>query len=97
MNSFKNNFAGYQQIIEKRSDVIIFETEPFRNPFTIAGPVSAVLYASSSAIDTDFSLTLTGVNKEGLIFPIGQTFWIIRARYRNTPEKAEQLNIYYLQ
>ena len=87
----KNKIAYYQQIIEQRRDVVIFETAVLKDSLTISGPISAVIYASSSALDTDFSLTVTGVNNVGEIFPIGQTFGIIRARYRNSVTKAELL------
>lgn len=88
----KNRFSDYKQIIEQRSDVVIFETDVLKDSLTISGPISAVIYASSSALDTDFSLTVTGVNIEGDIFPIGQTFGIIRAKYRNSLRKAELLD-----
>ena len=87
----KNRIPEYERVIADRSDVIIFETDPLNDSLTIAGPISAVIYASSSASDTDFSLTVTGVNKMGEIFPIGQTFGIIRAKYRNSVRKAEVL------
>ena len=88
----KNRFSDYKQIIEQRSDVVIFETAVLKDSLTISGPVSAVIYASSSALDTDFSITVTGVNKGGEIFPIGQTFGIIRAKYRSSVRKAELLD-----
>ncbi|MBT3801610.1 MAG: CocE/NonD family hydrolase, partial [Bacteroidetes bacterium] len=93
----KNILSEYQYIIEKRDDVIIFETDPLTYPLTIMGSISAELYASSSAIDTDFSVTLTAVNGKGNIFPIGQTFGVIRAKHRNSINKAElleKLNVY---
>ena len=88
----KNRFSDYKQIIEQRTDVVIFETPVLKDSLTISGPISAVIYASSSALDTDFSLTVTGVNNEGVIFPIGQIFGIIRAKYRNSLRKAELLD-----
>lgn len=87
----KNKLSEYQQIINNRNDVIVFQTESFEKPLTIGGPISAVIYASSSAVDTDFSVTLTGIDQNGNIFPIGQTFGIVRARFRNDPGKEELL------
>ncbi|MCK5703707.1 MAG: CocE/NonD family hydrolase, partial [Cyclobacteriaceae bacterium] len=87
----KNRLSVYQDIIEQRNDVIIFETEPLQDSLTIAGSVTAVLFASSSALDTDFSVTMIGVDNEDNIFPIGQTFGIIRAKYRNSSGKGELL------
>lgn len=88
----KNEFSEYKQLVSNRDDIIIFESEALKDSLTIAGPISAVIYASSSALDTDYSLTLTGINEKGEIFPIGQTFGIIRAKYRNSIKSPELLN-----
>ena len=93
----KNKINEYQNINENRKDVLIFDTEAFENSFTITGPIKAVIYASSDAVDTDFSVTLTGIDLDGNIFPIGNTFGIIRAKYRNSPyipELIERNKIY---
>ncbi|TFH36493.1 MAG: CocE/NonD family hydrolase, partial [Bacteroidia bacterium] len=87
----RNMMVEYIRIMNERNDVLIFETEPFMDSLTISGPISAVLYASSSAVDTDFSVTLNGIDIEGGIFPIGQTFGILRARFRNFPGRVEFL------
>lgn len=87
----KNKFSEYKELIDGRNDVVIFQTGILEDSLTIAGPVSAEIYASSSAPDTDFNLTLTAVNSDGQIFPIGQTFGIVRAKHRNSTKKAELL------
>lgn len=87
----KNKIPDYKKIMDMRNDVIVFETKSLKDSLTISGPIKAVIYASSSALDTDFSLTMTGVNKEGGIFPLGQTFGIIRAKYRNSNRQEELL------
>jgi uncharacterized protein len=60
-----------------------------KEPLTIAGPASAVLYASSSARDTDWFMNLSAVDKAGKIF------WLcsgrVRARHRRTTVKPEFL------
>jgi putative CocE/NonD family hydrolase len=87
----KNKIQVYKRVINLRNDVIVFETGRLEDSLTVAGPIKAILYGASSALDTDFCLTLTGVNKEGNIFPIGQTFGIIRAKYRNSHTQEELL------
>ena len=51
-------------------------------PFTFVGPISAVLYASSSAKDTDWFMRLSQVDSTGLVFPL--VHGTIRARYRES-------------
>jgi putative CocE/NonD family hydrolase len=60
-------------------------TEPLR----FAGPLSAVLYAASSARDTDWFVTLSEVDAEGKIFQLVQG--VIRARFRNSMKRPELL------
>ena len=87
----KNKIQVYKRVMGLRNDVIVFETGHLKDSLTVAGPIKAILYGASTALDTDFCLTLTGVNKEGEIFPIGQTFGIIRAKYRNSHSQEEFL------
>ena len=66
-----------------------------KKAITIAGPVSAVLYASSSAKDTDWIMQLAKIDKNGRRTLICRG--IIRARYRNSysePELLEPGKIY---
>ena len=48
------------------------------------------LFAGSSAVDTDFAAKLVDVWPNG--YAQNLTDGIIRARYRNSPEKAEFMN-----
>ena len=75
-----------------RTDVLVYTTAPFEKPYTIAGPVSAVLYAASSARDTDWFVHLMDVDQDGkcsLLWATGSGQ--IRARYRKSMAKAELL------
>jgi hypothetical protein len=58
-------------------------------PFTFAGPISAVLYASSSGLDTDWFMRLSQVQADGGVFPL--VHGVIRARYRNSFSAPELL------
>jgi len=80
-----------------RSDILVYATAPIEQPRIIAGPISTVLYALSSAKDTDWSVTLCGINGNGGIYPIGVTWSVLRARFRNslyTPELLEEYDMY---
>lgn len=79
--------AADQRSIEARPDVLVYSTEPFQKNVEVTGPVSVELYASSSAVDTDFTGKLVDVWPNG--YAQNLTEGILRARYRNSPERAE--------
>ena len=56
----------------------------------VTGPVTLELYASSSAVDTDFTAKLVDVGPDG--FAQNLTEGIIRARYRDSQETPTLLN-----
>jgi uncharacterized protein len=79
-----------QRAVEARSDVLVFSTPPFNSDFEVTGPVSVELYASSSAVDTDFTGKLVDVWPNG--FAQNLTEGILRARFRDSMEKPELMN-----
>jgi hypothetical protein len=79
-----------QRPVEARSDVLVYSTAPFKEDFEVTGPVSVELYASSSAVDTDFTAKVVDVWPNG--FAQNLTEGILRARYRNSPERVEFMN-----
>lgn len=79
-----------QRIVEGREDVLIFSTPAFSANTEITGPVSADLYVSSSAVDTDFTAKLVDVWPNG--FAQNLTEGILRLRYRSSQEKPELAN-----
>jgi len=90
---------GYEAITGSRQDILVFETEPFDRPLTIAGPVSAKLYAASSAKDTDWFVIFQAISDKDEVIPLGNPWGrgTVRARYRNSmriPELLEKGKIY---
>jgi len=81
--------AYHEKVTRSRRDILVYESPRFHKPYTFAGPMSAVLYASSSARDTDFFLRLVEVDKEGKLFQLAEGK--IRARYRKSMKTAEFL------
>ncbi len=79
----------HNALTDKRADILVYQTPPLDKPVTAAGPVSAVIYASSSARDTDWFVTLMDVDEKGKIFPL--VHGTIRARFRASLEKPEFL------
>lgn len=72
--------------LRSRSDVLVFETEPLAEDTEMIGPMEVHLWASSSAVDTDFTAKLIDVYAPSKDFPLGfemnLTDAIVRARYR---------------
>jgi putative CocE/NonD family hydrolase len=67
--------------IAERADVLVYDTPPLAADIEVTGPVSATIWASSSAPDTDFTATLVDVFPDGRA--IALTDGICRARFRN--------------
>jgi len=76
-----------QSKAEARSDVLVFTTPALAKDLEVTGPVTLDLYASSSAVDTDFTGKLVDVWPNG--FAQNLTEGILRLRYRSSQEKPE--------
>ncbi|HUG14669.1 MAG TPA: CocE/NonD family hydrolase [Thermomicrobiales bacterium] len=81
--------ARDQRSVEAREDVLVYTSQPLTQPCEVTGPVKVILYASSSAPDTDFTAKLVDVHPCG--YARNLTDGIIRARYRNSMERGELL------
>jgi putative CocE/NonD family hydrolase len=73
-----------QREIEKRSDVLVYTTAAMASDTEVTGPIRVVLYASSSAPDTDFTAKLVDVFPDGMARNL--TDGILRTRYRESLE-----------
>ncbi len=76
-----------QRALEKRPDVLVYTTPPLKNDVAVIGKIQVVLYASTSARDTDFTAKLVDVFPDGRAQNL--TDGILRLRYRKSLEKAE--------
>jgi len=74
---------------ESRPDVLIFSTPPLERDIEVTGFVSLDVYASTSAIDTDFTALLADVDQTG--YARFLTDGIVRARYRNSTDRPEEI------
>ena len=72
--------------VELRGDVLCYSTEILDKDLTLIGPVRLRLFASSSAVDTDFAAKLVDVHPTGFCQRLCDG--IIRARYRDGVEHA---------
>ncbi len=71
--------------IERRDDVLVYTSEPMQRELEVTGPVEASLFASSSALDTDWTARLLDVYPDGRSVNICEG--ILRARFRESFQK----------
>ncbi|MCZ6710678.1 MAG: CocE/NonD family hydrolase [Gammaproteobacteria bacterium] len=76
-----------QRPVEERNDVLVYTSDPLEKPLEITGPVTVSLWASSSAVDTDFTAKLVDVHPDG--YARNLLDGIIRARYRESEESSK--------
>jgi putative CocE/NonD family hydrolase len=67
--------------------VLVYTTAPLPGDVEVVGPVRVVLYAATSARDTDFTAKLVDVLPDGRAQNL--TDGILRLRYRQSLEKPE--------
>jgi len=86
---FISDFASSSQIggpddyaaVEERPDVLVYTTGPLESDVEVTGPVRLELYASSSAVDTDFTAKLLDVHPDGFSQRLCDS--MVRARFRS--------------
>jgi putative CocE/NonD family hydrolase len=86
-----NNLVGAaagpldQSKLEQRDDVLVYTSAPLDAELEVTGEIKMILYAASSAPDTDFTAKLVDVHSDGRAYNLCDG--IIRARYREGMDK----------
>jgi predicted acyl esterase len=75
--------------VQARSDVLTYTTGLLEEDLDVVGPLRLVLYASSSARDTDFAARLSDVFPDGRAVQLQNG--VLRARHRNVDSGPELL------
>ena len=82
---FEESGPRDQRPIEIRNDVLVYTSEPLAADLEVTGPITAEIWASSSAKDTDFVVKITDVYPDGYSQNITPPLsGILRARYRES-------------
>lgn len=76
-----------QRPLDTRTDVLRFTTEAFTKETEFTGPITARIYASTTATDTDFMVKLVVIRPDGMSFNLVDG--VIRARYREGYESPK--------
>jgi putative CocE/NonD family hydrolase len=81
--------------LSARNDILVFMTPPLEKDTQIVGPIQVKLWASSSAVDTDFTAKLVDVYPSSNDFPAGFDLimgdGIIRARFRDSDKEEKMM------
>jgi putative CocE/NonD family hydrolase len=72
---------------ESRPDVLVYSTPPLEKDLEVTGFITAEIQAATSAVDTDFTALLADVDPSGFARYLADG--IVRARYRNSRERAD--------
>jgi putative CocE/NonD family hydrolase len=84
-----------QRPVEIRKDVLVYTTDELRDDMEVTGSIEAVIYASSNADDTDFTVKVVDVHPDGRAMNLVEG--IQRASFRlsnETPTPIEPGKIY---
>jgi putative CocE/NonD family hydrolase len=78
-----------RRCLEHRDDILYFRTPPLDEDLQIAGHPKLILYAASSAIDTDFFAHLVDEDPKGMALEV--SYGMVRARHRASLDREEFL------
>lgn len=71
-----------QSAIEQRPDILVYSSAPLKETLEVTGPVTVVLYAGTTAPDTDFTAKLVDVAPDGTAINLANG--IQRASFRES-------------
>jgi hypothetical protein len=69
-----------QRKMESRQDILVYTTDPLEEDMEVSGFIESMLFVSSDAKDTDFTIKLIDVYPDGTAYNLDET--IQRVRYR---------------
>lgn len=78
-----------QRSLERRDDVLCYTSRVLEKDMEVTGPLEVVLYAASSAKDTDFTAKLVDVYPDGRAIHLAEG--ILRGRHRKSLETVDFL------
>ncbi|MFA5803304.1 MAG: CocE/NonD family hydrolase [Melioribacteraceae bacterium] len=102
LHYFRTYMSEDQRFASARPDVLVYETEPLEKDITVAGPILADLFISTTGTDADWVVKVIDVYPDGAIDPDPNSnniemggyqrlirFEVLRGKFRNSFEKPE--------
>jgi uncharacterized protein len=84
-----------QNEVERRKDVLVYTTPVLDQDVEVTGPVSLILYISTTVPDTDFTAKLVDVHPDGSAFNVSEG--ILRQSYRDKPDSSATDGVHQIQ
>lgn len=92
-HSYEKSYPYDHRVIEGRSDVLVYSSDPLENDLEVTGEVAVELFVSSNVKDTDFSFTLCDVFPDGKSINLhGLDAGYLRMRYRDGLDHQNLMN-----
>lgn len=91
-SSTYDDFKNYpidNSALEGRNDILVYSTPPLDRDTEVTGPLAVILYAASSAVNTDYTGKLLDVYPDGRAIYIRDG--IIRASFRSGPKNTSNI------
>ncbi len=79
----------HRKVTDARPDILVYTSDPFEQEYTFAGPLSATLFAATSAKDTDWFMRVLRIERDGDLTPLLEGR--LRARFRESMSKPTLL------
>jgi uncharacterized protein len=80
--------SRYGELLRERKDIVVYRSAPIQEPFKILGPMSAVIYVSSDAPETNIVVRISEEGPSGGRFMLAEG--ISRVRFQGKkPARAE--------
>ncbi|MGP4039699.1 CocE/NonD family hydrolase [Gracilibacillus sp. D59] len=80
-----------QREIEQREDVVVYTTPPLKKALEVTGTAKVILWASTDAIDTDFTAKLVDVFPDGTAYNLADG--IVRDNYQNSEMMCYEIEL----
>jgi uncharacterized protein len=84
-----------QNEVESRQDVLVYTTSLLDHDVEVTGPVSLILYVSTSAPSTDFTAKLVDVHPNGSAFNVSEG--ILRRTYQDAQDRSATDSVHEIQ
>jgi putative CocE/NonD family hydrolase len=81
-----------QNEVESRGDVLVYITPSLNQDVEVTGPISLILYVSTTAPNTDFTAKLVDVHQDGSAFNISEG--ILRRSYQEVQGRSAAEKVY---
>src|SRR6202040_1277032 len=66
--------SAERSAVEKRTDVLVYTSDPIKDPVEVTGPLSATIYLATSAPSTELWVRLIDVYPDGTAYNVFLTY-----------------------